>query len=110
MNIPTSTTLAFDEAIESLTGHDENDVEARFNVSVYDLMEQNATKAGRALAFILVARDLKAAEVVDPQGKAYQHVMGMTLKQIGEFFPDATNEPMPEDPVTEPGKEDFADF
>ena len=99
------TTLTVDEVTDSLTGFEEIAVEQKFGLDPNALLNEKPIRGMRALATVLVARDLRKNDVKDPDGKAYKHVMGMTLKQVGDFFPDADAEPVPDEPVSESGKD-----
>lgn len=102
----TKTTLTIDDMVESLTGHEENDIEGRFGFDPTTLLETKATMGLRALVYVLAKRDLTEQDVKDPGGKAYKHAMDFTLKQVGDFFPDEVEEPVPSEPVTPAGKGD----
>lgn len=102
----TKSPIGYEEATESLTGYEELDVERRFGYDPSTLLETKPIMGMRALAYVLVVRDLKAEDVKDPEGKAYKHVMGMSLKQASEFWPDVVEDPTPETPVTPAGEDD----
>lgn len=106
MTSNTPTRLTVEEAIESLTGYEEVAVHERFGAYPDDLIGINALRGMRALAFVLTARELKRADAKNPDAKAYEQVMAMTLKQVSDFFPDVDDEVMPEEPVTDTGKGD----
>jgi hypothetical protein len=98
--------IGVDEATGTLTGYEENDVEARFGVDPMTLLETKPIMAMRALAYVMVVRDLVAQDVKDPKGKAFKHVMELSVTQIGDFFPDEADEPLPEEPETTAGEGD----
>ena len=99
------TSMDVSEVVETLTGYEERNIEQRFGAIIGDLLEERPTSGLRALVMVLVARDLVAQDVKNPQGKAFEHVMGMTLKQVDDFFPEYVEpEVDPEQPETEAGK------
>lgn len=101
--------IGLEEAVEGLTGYEEQDIELRFGGTVEGLLESRPTAAMRAVAYVLVARDLDGDEVKDAKTKAYKHVMSMTMKQALEFFPDTPAEPNPDQPETPAGEGEGSD-
>ena len=91
---------------DSLTGYEEVEIEGRFGDDIQVLLETRPIKAGRALAFVVVVRDLRAADVKDPVKKAYEAAMGMTVTELNNFFPDEVDELDADQPVTPEGKGD----
>ena len=89
--------LTVDEHMELLTGFDEIAIEKWFGDDIDSL---RFTMTLRALVFVNHTRAGLDAK------KAHEAAMGLTLKQVGEHFADAEEEPMPEEPVTEVGKGD----
>ena len=107
--LPTSSELGMNEFVETLTGHEEAAVEQRFGLDPYALLETSDVKASRALVYVHQARHLKTLDVKNHEPKAYASAMDMTLKQVGDFWPDDVEEPNPEQPVTPAGEGDTAD-
>lgn len=103
----TSSSISIEEAVETLTGYEEQEIEKRFGAQFDDLLEVKPITGMRAVAAVMIARDLKAQGASDPQGQAYAHVMEMTLRQASEFW-SVEDEPeaMPDEPDTESGKDD----
>lgn len=95
-----TTQQTFNEMIDSLTGHEEQKIESAFGADIMSLLEASATKASRALIFITFVREGESG------GDAKKRVMDLTIKQLGDHFADAEDEPMPEEPITEQGKDD----
>ena len=104
----TKTELSVDEALDTLTGHDEKAIEERFGFPYEVLLARKPTTALRAVMFAVIARDLKAQDVKNPLSKAYIHVMDQTVKQVTEFFPEPVEDDI-EHPVTESGKDSETD-
>jgi hypothetical protein len=95
--------IAFMEMVESLTGYEEEAIEDQFGEDINTLLGLNATRSGRALVFIDAKRqgqDVAAAKAA---------AMSLTIKEVGDFFEDDADEVMPEEPVTEQGKEGAPD-
>lgn len=82
----TKTDITAAKVVETLTGFEEDLIAERFGGEVEDLLEDRPRAGMRALAVVVVARDL--SDHPDAADVAYQHVMGMTLQQISEFFPE----------------------
>ena len=87
-NMLTISPIGVQEAVETLTGFEEQEIDRRFGDQVGNLLEFKPVTGMRAVAFVLVARDLKAQDVKAYNDKAYQHVMEMTMKQAADFWPD----------------------
>jgi len=86
-----------DEVVESLTGYEEDEIEKRFGADINTLLIGKPTRGLRALIFVVKARQ-------DPK-TAYKDAMNLALKELDPFFADDGDEPMPEAPITESGKE-----
>ncbi|NYD43931.1 hypothetical protein [Nocardioides panaciterrulae] len=99
-------TMGTSEVLESLTGYDEQEIEARFGAMPDVLLTTKPSTGLRALAMVVVGRDLDAQEIKDAKGKAYRHVMGLTLAQVSDFFPDDVEEVDPDEPETPAGEGD----
>lgn len=93
-----SAQISADEFMETLTGFDELAIEKHFDRDVMSLFQGAPTKALRALVFIVKRRE----GLTDTEAK--QAVMEMSLKDVNGHFVDA-DEVIPEEPVTEQGKE-----
>lgn len=87
------------ETIQSLTGFEEIAIAKHFEHDISTLLDAHATMAGRALVFTIKTREGK-----EPR-HAKTEAMAMTLQQVNDYFAEDEDEPMPEDPITEQGKE-----
>ena len=104
------TDLTISELVETLTGFEEQDIEKAFGAQIEDLLEIKPTMGMRALAIVVVKRDLEKQDVKAPGSKAHKHVMDMTLRQVNDFFADdEPDEVNPEQPVTPAGEGVAAD-
>jgi hypothetical protein len=90
--------LTAEEMGESLTGYDELAIEKAFQVS--DVTVLAGTKQIRGLVFVALRREGQSDK------DAFASVMEMPLKSCNEFFAEDEDEPMPDDPATESGKDD----
>lgn len=90
------------DTINSLTGYEEDEIEHAFGISVYDLIGVNFVKANRALCFVLRRREGKKGS------EALKIAKSMTSKELDGVFADDEDddEVMPDEPVTEAGKDD----
>lgn len=87
------------EISESLTGYDEIAIESNFGLNVYGGDEGKSMVLMRAMAFVHFLREgMKNSE-------AKNAAMSLTAKQVSEFFAEEPDEVMPDQPVTEPGKD-----
>lgn len=100
------TDMSIEEVVETLTGFEEQDIEKGFGAQIGELLELKPTMGMRALAIVMVKRDLVKQDVKSPAIKAHTHVMDMSLKQVNEFFPDDEPEETPKlgQPVTPAGE------
>lgn len=87
------------EAVESLTGYDEQAIEKHYGGEISTLMGTKPTMGIRSLIFIQKTRE--GLNAVD----AKKVSMELSMKDAMTFFAENEDEPMPEDPVTEEGKE-----
>ncbi|WP_235739035.1 hypothetical protein [Nocardioides alcanivorans] len=99
---PTAPTSDLDlgDLLNSANGYEEIAVEQRFGADPYALLGTNVIKCMRAGVFIVHRR--RGAKDAD----AYKAAMELTSEALNAFFPDDEDEPMPEEPVTEAGKDD----
>ena len=86
-----------DEVIDTLTGHDENEIETHFGKTIAELVV-NKTMLVRALVFILNRRDGKNDD------DARNASMAMPLKEVFTYFAaesseSGKDEPEPEQPL-----------
>jgi hypothetical protein len=92
--------MTADDFSLSLNGFDEIAIAKAFGDEVSALGSKRPMTFLRALIFVALRRDgSKDAE-------AYQAAMGLTLREVTEFFPDQEPEVFPDEPVTEQGKGD----
>lgn len=92
-----SNTLTANEIIDTLNGFEEIAISQKFGTDIDDLLTTRQSMGLRALAFTVFAReDAKSA---------YKRAMTMTVKELAAFFPDEPEESMPEEPVTDAGKD-----
>lgn len=85
------------EALEALTGYDEQKIEARFKAEVLEL---GGVKFLRALIFGDQLHNGK-----DDEG-AYKAAMELTVKQVQAYFSSDPEDALPDAPDTEAGKDD----
>lgn len=95
--------ITIGDMLESLTGFEEIAISKHFDADIATLLASQATMAGRSLVFI----NLKRSGMTDSAAK--QSAMEMTLKVVDDYFAEDDEEPMPEEPVTEAGKDDWPD-
>lgn len=89
--------LTAGEIVESLTGYEEDEIEKRFGADVNVLLATKPMRALRALIFTVLART--------GEKTAYKDAMSMPAKDVSPWFAEDEDEPMPEEPITESGKE-----
>lgn len=89
-----------DEMFESLNGFDEIAIANAFGAEVTELAEKRPIGFVRALVFVDLRR--KGSKDAEARSKA----LTMTVKEIETYFPEDEEEPMPDDPITESGKDD----
>lgn len=104
--LPTGSEIGIEEITGTLTGYEENEIESRFGADVNTLVDLKPIMGIRSLAYIVSVRALRDADVKGPEEKAYKHVMSMTMRQVGDFFPDEEPDIDPDDPVTAAGEGD----
>lgn len=91
--------MTVEEMTESLTGFEEIGIQKQFGQDLME-MERTPVRMIRSLVMIDIARRDEVNHV-----EAYKRAMDMTMKQVMAHFAD-DEEPMPEEPTTESGKED----
>lgn len=89
-----------EELTESLTGFEEIAISKAF--SVKDFTALPGTMSVRALLFVVYKRE------GDNDGDAYQRAMELSMKAVNDYFDDEI-EAIPDEPVTEPGKDSASD-
>jgi hypothetical protein len=92
-------TFTPDEMFESLTGFDEIAISKHFDADVSVLRDRPFTFM-RALVFI----DQRRTGLSDPEAK--EAALGLTLREVDDYFAEDQDEPNPEDPITPEGKGD----
>lgn len=85
------------EAFELLTGWDEIAIKKTWGAEITDLRESPFTFM-RALVFV----DARRAGAKDPEAK--EAALTLTVRELSDYFADDEDEPMPDEPTTEPGK------
>lgn len=93
------------DTLNSLTGYEEDEIEHAFGNSVYNLIGPNFVKGNRALAYVLQRRAGKKGS------EALKIAKSMTSGDLNDIFADDDeddDEVMPDEPVTEAGKDDSA--
>lgn len=87
------------EAIEGLTGYEEQAIENHFGTDVISLLDISATKACRAIIYA------EATRTAD-HDNAWKKAMSLTVKEVGDrFAPEEPDTDLPGDePTTEQGK------
>lgn len=94
------TEKTFDEVLNSLNGFDEIALEKATGKTLDALIDGHKILMMRAV----VAIDISRTEDIKYQD-AYQKAMLMPMGEIPEYFTEAPDEVMPDEPVTELGKE-----
>lgn len=89
-----------EEMFESLTGFEEIAIGNAFGGEVSDLAQTKPTMFLRALVFVHQTRQGVSAK------EAKATALGMTLKSAQAHFVADEVEPMPEEPISESGKDD----
>lgn len=92
--------ITADEFMETLTGYDEIAIEKAFSKDVMGLAQGAPTTLLRSLVFVEKRRE----GLSDKDAK--DAVLQMSLREVNERFAQDDEEPMPEEPVTEAGKDD----
>lgn len=88
--------LTATEVSESLTGYDEIGIAKAFG----EIESLKGNMPARALAFVLSKREGKTHD------EAYEAAMSLSAKALGDVFADEDDEVIPDEPVTDAGKDD----
>lgn len=99
-----STNLTLDEAVELLTGYDEQVIADRFGDDVENLLGVRPRHAMRAVAVTVLCRE-KGLDL----DAAYDRVMALNMRELNDFYAEGEPEAMPDEPATESGKDAAAD-
>jgi hypothetical protein len=91
--------MTAEEMSNSLTGFDEIAIEKHMEMDIYMDAETKPVKALRSLVFIAKTREGLTAP------DARQAALEMSMSQVNDFFAE-DDEPNPDEPVTEAGKDD----
>lgn len=92
--------LTMEEYSETITGFEEIAIAKHFGEDWSTLPESKPTMFMRALIFTDLVR-----EGDDPK-TAKRRALEMTLKAANEYYAEPEDEPVPDDPITESGKDD----
>lgn len=94
-----ATDLTMEEFSETITGYEEIAIAKHFGEDWSTLPETKPTMFMRALIMVDQSRAGKNAK------DAKDHAMALALKAANEYFAEDPEEPNPEDPVTDSGKD-----
>lgn len=96
---PAAPLPTYDEAIESLTGYEEEAIVKKFGTDIDSL---RTSMQLRALIFTFDVRN------GDEQKAAYEHAMSLPAKAFLDHFssPDDVDDVMPDEPVSAVGEDD----
>jgi hypothetical protein len=89
----------FNECIDSLTGYEELEIAEQFGDDINTLLVTQPSMASRSLVYVTKRRD-----GLD-EAKAKDAAMKMSVKAVSDSFDPPEDEPMPDEPVTEQGKD-----
>lgn len=92
-----------DEFFDTLNGFDEIAVAKHFGSPPVELTDTNKIAFARSLVFVAERR------AGSKDGEAYKYAMNATVGEVNAYFAEAEEEPMPEDPITDSGKDDAGD-
>ncbi len=98
--------LPADQFFETLTGFDEVAITAKFSTTVTNLIgnkkhpAHDPLRGGRALVFVHRRRG------GDKDPDAYKYAMGLSIRQVQDYFAPEPEAEDDEDPQTESGKDD----
>lgn len=103
---------SFGDVYEQLTWHDEHAIEQAFDADIHDLMQQFSEGATNVRTLVLIVRAFefiseRRAGKKDPVALAA--VRNLTTAQVTELleaYLDHDEEPVPDEPVTDEGKDD----
>jgi hypothetical protein len=91
--------ITAEEAFESLTGFEEIAIGKHFDAEITDLAESRPMGYMRALVFVCMTR--RGLPAPDAKSAA----LGLTIRQVSEFFAEDQPEVTPEEPETPGGSE-----
>jgi hypothetical protein len=94
------TELTAEDYVKSLTGFDEIAIARAFDGADMSALSKRPSTLLRACVFV----DQRRKGLRDPE--AYQAALTLTLDELEQYFPDAEDEVMPEEPVTAQGEDD----
>lgn len=94
-----TTQATFNEMLDSLTGYEELAIQSGFDADINTLINTHATFAVRACIAVDLARQGSTA------AEAKKAAMSLTLTEVNAYFREDVEEPFPEEPVTESGKD-----
>jgi hypothetical protein len=94
-----SAQITASEMLESLTGYDEIAIATHFGSEALELAEKKPTMLARAMAFVHMTREGQSTS------EAKKAAMTLSIRAANEYFVTSEDEPMPEEPVTEEGKD-----
>lgn len=92
--------LTAEEVFDSLNGFDEIAIRKVFGATVLDLSNSDRLMFARSLVFTVKRREGLSDK------DAHKATLEMTIKEVGDFFPEAPLEVDPDAPVTEVGKDE----
>lgn len=93
-----TTDMTATEMFESLTGYEEIAIAKAFGTRVLELAETDKMSLGRSLAFVHYKRSGQK------DSEAKQSAMGMTIREVQDYFADEPDDLDPDDPDTDTGK------
>jgi hypothetical protein len=104
--------LTLNEAMESVTGFDEIAIEKHMHYDIYTSDDEENGVYGREKPVLLVrcmVFVMKRREGLS-DGDAYKAVMGMSVREVNDYFAKAPEpEVDPDDPETDEGKDASSD-
>lgn len=91
----------FNEHLDSLTGFEELAIAQHFGFDITTLLDRSPSMAGRALIFSVHAREKETSP-----SDAYKAAMGLTMREVDDYFAAEEVEIDEDEPETEQGKDD----
>lgn len=105
---------SFNEALESLTGYEEDRIIGHYGADIVQMLSSSMTRATRALIFIEKVREGMKSDITDENKvvqAAKKYAQGLSIKQVSEYFQDDEEDADPfgldegeSEPQTEAGK------